>query len=179
MMAPMQTTLAEVILRTTVIYLTLFVALRLLGKREVSQFTPFDLILLLTLANSVQNAMVGDNTSLAAGIAAALTLLIVNFILGKALARHRKLRHWLEGTPTLLVRHGKIEWRAVKHENLDMEILMTAIRSHGLQEIAEVDLAVLELDGSISVIGTHEGSSPQHGKSRRRTRGKGMLRSGS
>src|SRR5882762_4497078 len=108
----MQTTLLDVILRTAVIYATLYVALRLLGKREVSQFTPFDLILLLTLANSVQNAMVGDNTSLAAGIFAALTLLGLNFLLSRALSRHNRLRHWLEGTPTLLIRHGKIEWLA-------------------------------------------------------------------
>jgi uncharacterized membrane protein YcaP (DUF421 family) len=175
----MQTTLMDVIGRTTAIYVVLYVALRLLGKREVSQFTPFDLILLLTLANAVQNAMVGDNTSLLAGIAAALTLLIVNFVLGKALSRHRRLRHWLEGSPTMLVRHGKVEWRSMQHENLNMEILMTAIRSHGLEELADVDLAVLELDGSISIIGTHEGQAPAQGKSKRRVRAKGaMMRSG-
>ena len=75
----MQTSLLEVILRTAAIYGTLYVSLRLLGKREVSQFTPFDLILLLTLSNAVQNAMVGDNTTLGAGILAAMTLLVLNF----------------------------------------------------------------------------------------------------
>ena len=177
-MLPMQTSLIEVILRTSAIYGVLFVAIRLLGKREVSQFTPFDLILLLTLANSVQNAMVGDNTSLVAGISAALTLLVLNFLLGHLLARHNRLRHWIEGTPTLLIRHGKIEWLALKRENLDMETLMAAVRSHGLQQIYEVDLAVLELDGSISVIGNHEGSKPQR-RAKRRVTARGGLRSGS
>jgi uncharacterized membrane protein YcaP (DUF421 family) len=175
----MQTTLLDVILRTSAIYAMLFVALRLLGKREVSQFTPFDLILLLTLANSVQNAMVGDNTTLFAGMAAALTLLSMNFLLQHTLMRHNRIRHWLEGTPTLLVRHGKVEWLAMKRENLDSEDLMSALRSHGIQRVADVGLAVLELDGSISVIGSHEGERPVHGKSRRRIRGRGNLRPGS
>jgi uncharacterized membrane protein YcaP (DUF421 family) len=149
----MQTNLLEVILRTGAIYAVLYVALRLLGKREISQFTPFDLVLLLVLANAVQNAMVGDNTSLGAGIAAALTLLLLNYALDRALSRHLGLRHWLEGVPTLLLRHGKIEWPAMKREHVDMAVLMTAIREHGLEEIKDVDLAVLELDGSISIIG--------------------------
>jgi uncharacterized membrane protein YcaP (DUF421 family) len=164
-----QTTLLEVILRTTAIYGTLYIALRIFGKREVSQFTPFDLVLLLTLANAVQNAMVGDNTSLAAGISAALTLLVVNFLLNMALSRQLKLRHWLEGTPTLLVRHGKVEWPALRRERLDFEVVMTAIREHGLETLEEVDLAVMELDGSISIIGSHE-SKPSKGKPPQKTR---------
>jgi uncharacterized membrane protein YcaP (DUF421 family) len=168
----MQTSLLEVIFRTAAIYATLYVSLRVLGKREVSQFTPFDLILLLTLANAVQNAMVGDNTSLLAGIAAALTLLVMNFLLNLALSRQLRLRHWLEGTPTLLLRHGKVEWLAMKRERLDMEVLMTAIREHGLQALHEVDLAVLELDGSISVIGNHESASDKPAVKTRRRRAK-------
>ena len=166
----MQTTLLDVILRTAAIYGTLYAALRLLGKREVSQFTPFDLVLLLTLANAVQNAMVGDNTSLGAGIAAALTLLIVNFLLNLALSRQLRLRHWIEGTPTLLVRHGRVEWLAMKRERLDMEELHTAIREHGMNGLAEVDLAVLELDGSISVIGSHESAEKSIPRKPRRRR---------
>lgn len=166
----MQTGLLEVILRTSAIYATLYVSLRVLGKREVSQFTPFDLILLLTLANAVQNAMVGDNTSLLAGISAALTLLVLNFLLNQLLAHRPRLRHWLEGTPTLLLRHGKVEWQAMKRERLDMEVLMTAIREHGMQEIEEVDLAVLELDGSISVIGKHDATKKKPAQKTRRRR---------
>jgi hypothetical protein len=131
----MQTSLLEVILRTGAIYAVLYVALRIMGKREISQFTPFDLVLLLVLANAVQNAMVGDNTSLAAGIAAALTLLLLNFTLDRVLSRHLGLRHWLEGVPTLLLRHGKIEWPAMKREHVDMAVLLTAIREHGLQDV--------------------------------------------
>jgi uncharacterized membrane protein YcaP (DUF421 family) len=168
----MQTNLWEVILRTAAIYGVLYVALRILGKREISQFTPFDLVLLLVLANAVQNAMVGDNTSLGAGIAAALTLLAINFTLDRALSRHLGVRHWLEGVPTLLLRHGKIEWRAMQREHVDMAVLMTAIREHGLQSLDDVDLAVLELDGSISVIGADAGpkSKPAPKTRRRRAR---------
>src|SRR5207249_1641397 len=105
-----------------------------------------------------------------------LTLLALNFFLSHTLMRHNRIRHWIEGTPTLLVRHGKIEWLALKRENLDTEDLMSALRSHGLAGIHEVDLAVLELDGSISVIGNHEGVHPKRGKSRRRVKGRGNLR---
>jgi uncharacterized membrane protein YcaP (DUF421 family) len=165
----MQTTLGEVILRTAAIYATLFVALRALGKREISQFTPFDLILLLILANSVQNAMVGDNISLGGGVIAALTLLSLNFLLTLALRRRPRLRHWLEGTPTLLVRHGQVEWPALKRERMDIASLKTAMREHGLESLEEVDLAVLELDGSISIVGTHErGRRLKTKKTRRR-----------
>ena len=148
------TPLSEVVLRTAAIYAMLYVSLRVLGKREVSQFTPFDLILLLTLANAVQNSMVGDNSSLGAGTAAALTLLVLNFLLNLFLSRRAKLRRWLEGTPTLLVRHGKVEWLALKRERMDVEALETAAREHGISGLEHVDLAVLELDGSISIIGS-------------------------
>lgn len=168
----METSLLEVIWRTAAVYAFLFIILRLMGKREISQFTPFDLVLLLILANGVQNAMVGSNSSLAGGFAAALTLLTVNFLLNLVLARQVRLRHWLEGTPTLLLRHGRIEWQALKREHLDREDLMTAIREHGLEAVDEVDLAVLELDGSISVIGNHEASSKKPAVKTRRRRGK-------
>ena len=166
----MQTTLFEVIGRTAAIYVMLYVSLRVMGKREVSQFTPFDLILLLTLANGVQNAMVGDNISLAGGFAAALTLLLMNFLLNDILSRHLKMRHWLEGSPTLLMRHGKVELAAMKREHLDMEALLTAIREHGLEGVHEVDLAVLELDGSISVVGNHAGDKKKPALKNRRRR---------
>jgi uncharacterized membrane protein YcaP (DUF421 family) len=168
----MQTTLLEVVLRTATIYAMLYASLRLLGKREVSQFTPFDLILLLTLANAVQNAMVGDNTSLPAGIAAAATLLALNFMLTRLLNHQPRLRHWLEGTPTMLVRHGRVEWVAMNRESMDLEVLMTAIREHGLEAVHEVDLAVLELDGSISVIGNHEAMKNKPAVKTRRRRAK-------
>ena len=169
----MQTSLLEVIFRTSVIYAVLYAAIRLLGKREVGQYTPFDLILLLTLANAVQNAMVGDNTTLAAGISAAVTLLLLNFLLNLLLARRVKLRHWLEGTPTLLLRHGRVEWSALKRERLDLEVLKTAIREHGIDGMEDVDLAVLELDGSISIIGKHEtapAAKPAQKTKRRRSK---------
>jgi uncharacterized membrane protein YcaP (DUF421 family) len=149
----METTLLEVAGRSCAIYFVLFLALRFLGKREVSQFSTFDLILLLILANAVQNAMVGSNNSLAGGITAGLTLLGINFLLGKLLSSRPRLRHWLEGKPSILVRHGKVEWRTLRMENIDSEALMAALRQHGLQRVKDVELAVLELDGSVSVVG--------------------------
>jgi uncharacterized membrane protein YcaP (DUF421 family) len=148
----MVTSLWEVCGRTAVIYLVLFVFLRLLGKREVSQFTPFDLVLLLTLSNAVQNAMVGDNTSLQAGIAAAATLMAVNFCLTMFLLRDRKARRWFEGTPTLLVRHGKVEWGNLRREHLSLDDLSASLREHGVEHPKDAELAVLEVDGSVSVI---------------------------
>ena len=168
----METSLIEVVARTGAVYAFLFVVLRVMGKREISQFTPFDLVLLLILANAVQNAMVGTNSSLAAGFAAALTLLSLNFLLNLLLARQVRLRHWLEGVPTLLLRHGRVEWPALRREHLDIEELMTAIREHGIETAQEVDLAILELDGSISVIGSHEAAQKKAPQKTRRRRNK-------
>jgi uncharacterized membrane protein YcaP (DUF421 family) len=148
----MVTSLWEVCGRTAVIYIVLFASLRLLGKREVSQFTPFDLVLLLTLSNAVQNAMVGSNVSLEAGVAAALTLMAVNYGLSFLLSRNRRIRRWFEGVPTLLVRHGKVEWRSLRQERLSLDDLMAALREHGVEHPKDAELAVLEVDGSVSVI---------------------------
>ncbi|MES2201104.1 MAG: DUF421 domain-containing protein [candidate division FCPU426 bacterium] len=164
----MHTSLLEVIFRTAVIYAMLYAALRMMGKRELSQFSAFDLILLLTLANSVQNAMVGDNSSLSAGIAAALTLLVFNFLLNVLLSRNLRMRRFIEGVPTLLVRHGKVEWKGLHRERMDMDDLMTALREHGFRKIDDVDLAVLELDGSVSVMGAPERRSRPQPKRQRR-----------
>src|SRR5438094_7744713 len=100
--------LGEIVLRTAAIYLVVLLGVRLTGKREVGQMTPFDLVLLLLIANSVQNAMTGPDTSVTGGLAAALTLLGMNAVVSRLAWRHRKLRRWVEGTPTLLIHSGKI-----------------------------------------------------------------------
>jgi uncharacterized membrane protein YcaP (DUF421 family) len=148
----METALWEVVVRSLVIYLVILVALRLLGKREISQFTPFDLVLLMLLANVVQNSMTGTNATVQAALAAGLALLAANFALNRLLARHMKLRRLVEGTPAILIRHGHVEWRVLRHEHLDIDTLRTALREHGIDQPHDVDLAVLEVDGSISVI---------------------------
>jgi uncharacterized membrane protein YcaP (DUF421 family) len=141
-----------ILIRTMVVYLVILVGLRLAGKREIGQMTVFDLVVLLLISNAVQNAMVGPDTSLIGGVVAAVVLLGVNAGLSRLLLRITWLRHWVEGTPTLLVLHGKVIPAHMQKEGIDQESLLTAFREHGVSDIAGVEMAVLEIDGSISVI---------------------------
>ena len=145
-------TLLEVALRTTIIYVVVLIGLRLTGKREVGQMTPFDLVLLLLIANSVQNAMTGPDTSVTGGVMAAVTLLGINAVVSRLAWRHKKLRRWVEGTPTLLIHSGKILNEHLAKENVTPDSLRQALREHGVTDVAQVKLAVLEIDGSISVL---------------------------
>jgi uncharacterized membrane protein YcaP (DUF421 family) len=145
-------TALEIVLRTLVIYIIILVGLRLAGKREIGQMNAFDLVVLLLIANAVQNAMVGPDTSLIGGILAAVVLLITNAIVARLRLRFPVLRRWAEGSPTLLVLHGRILRKHMIQEGIDEDSLMASIREHGLSDLSEVDIAVLEIDGSISVI---------------------------
>jgi uncharacterized membrane protein YcaP (DUF421 family) len=142
----------EIVLRSAVVYVTLFVGLRLMGKRELGQMTVFDLVVVLLLANAVQNAMVGPDTSLWGGLIAAGVLLVLNK--GVAMLRlHRDA--WgrlLEGTPTVLVQGGQFLDPALRKEGIERAQVLMAMREHGIADIDEVQLAVLETDGSISVV---------------------------
>jgi len=142
----------EIGIRAAVVYLAIWVGLRLSGKREMGQMTLFDLVMLLLLANAVQNAMVGPDTSLTGGVVAAGVLLALNAALAFLRLRWRPLRALLEGTPTLLVLHGRLLERNLRREGLDEELLMAALREHGVTDLREVEMAVLEIDGSISVV---------------------------
>jgi uncharacterized membrane protein YcaP (DUF421 family) len=141
-----------IIMRTIVVYLAILAGLRLSGKREIGQMTVFDLVVLLLIANAVQNAMVGPDTSLVGGILAAVVLLIVNALVARLRMRWPRLRRWVEGTPTLLVLHGAVIPAHMQKEEMDEESLLMALREHGVAEIGEVEMAVLEIDGSISVV---------------------------
>jgi uncharacterized membrane protein YcaP (DUF421 family) len=145
-------TALEIAFRSFVIYLVILIGLRLAGKREVGQLTVFDLVVLLLIANAVQNAMVGPDTSLIGGIIAAATLLVVNTILARLRLKWPRLRHWVEGTPTLLVLHGETIARNMQQEGMDEDTLLAALREHGVSDLSEVEMAVLETDGSISVV---------------------------
>ena len=146
----------EVIIRTSVVYCFVLAGLRVTGKREVGQMTPFDLTLLLLLSNGVQNAMVGNNNSLSGGLAAAATLLFLNRLVSMAASRHRRLNRLIKGTPTLLINRGHIIKENLLRENLTIDELHCALREHGVSTVENVRLAVLEIDGSISVIERHE-----------------------
>ena len=141
-----------IIVRTTIVYLIILIGLRLAGKREIGQMTVFDLVVLLLIANAVQNAMVGPDTSLVGGILAAVVLLLVNAAVAGLRLRSPRLRRLVEGTPTLLVLHGEVIPQHMRREGIDEESLLVALREHGVAEISEVEMAVLEIDGSISVI---------------------------
>ncbi len=148
--------LLEIALRTAIIYIVVLIGLRLTGKREVGQMMPLDLALLILLANAVQNAMTGPDTSLGGGLAAAATLLVLNVALTRVAWRHRKIRRLVEGTPTLLIRHGKILQENLAKEKLTSDDLHQALREHGIVSAGDVSLAVLEIDGSISVLKNDE-----------------------
>lgn len=145
-------TLLEIAARTAIIYLAVLVGLRLTGKREVGQMTPFDLVLLILIANSVQNAMTGPDNSVSGGLVAAGTLLLLNFLVSRVVFRNRRLRRFVEGTPTILVRDGQLVPKNLANEHIAPEDLLQALREHGVPTPQEVGLAVLEIDGSISVL---------------------------
>jgi uncharacterized membrane protein YcaP (DUF421 family) len=142
----------EIVLRTTIIYVLVLLGIRLTGKREVGQMTPFDLTLLLLLSNSVQNAMTGPDTSLVGGIVAALVLLILNYLLAEVSGVNRKFRKLIQGSPSLLVHNGEIITAHMAKEHVSMDELNRAFREHGCVQVHDVALAVLEVDGSISVL---------------------------
>ena len=146
------TSALEIIIRTMVVYLIILIGLRLAGKREIGQMTVFDLVVLLLIANAVQNAMVGPDTSLVGGVLAAVALLAVNAFVARMRLRSPRLRHFVEGTPTLLVLRGEVIPGHMRREGIDEESLLTALREHGVAGISEVEMAVLEIDGSISVV---------------------------
>ena len=149
----------EIVARTLVVYLVILVGLRLSGKREIGQMTVFDLVVLLLIANAVQNAMVGPDTSLIGGILAAVVLLMVNALVARLRLRWPRLRRWVEGTPSLLVLHGELIPEHLRREGIDEETLLVALREHGVTEVSGVEMAVLEIDGSISVVPVGEATT--------------------
>lgn len=146
----------EIALRTLIIYVVVLVGIRLTGKREVGQMTPFDLVLLLLIANAVQNAMTGPDTSVLGGAVAAATLLLLNAVVTRVVWRYRSARKLVEGSPTLLIRHGKILNENLAKEKISAEALHQALREHGIANVGDVSIAVLEIDGSISVLKNEE-----------------------
>ena len=135
--------LLQIVLRTGVIYLLVLIGVRLSGKREVGQMTPFDLTLLLLLSNSVQNAMTA---------VAAATLLVLNYLVADVSGGSKRFRRLIQGQPTLLVHDGKVIETHMAREHVSMDELHRALREHGINSSDQVALAVLEVDGSISCL---------------------------
>ncbi len=141
-----------IVLKTTVIYVALVIGLRLLGKRELGQMNIYDLVLIIVLGNAVQNAMMNNDNSLGGGLIAATLLLILNRAFNAVIHRSVKFERAMIGQPVLLLSHGAPIEENMEREGISREQLMTALREHGMTRPDEAKIAILEVDGSISVV---------------------------
>ncbi len=160
--------IGEIIFRTLVVYVALLLLLRLAGKRELGQMTGSDFVMILIISNAVQNAMVGGDSSLTGGLVAAATLLAANSLIDIVGLRSPWLRHRLIGNPALLVHEGELVSENLRREHVTEEEILEALRAHGVEDLSTVKSAVLEVDGTISVIPTGADSS----RTRHRIRGR-------
>lgn len=143
----------EKILRPMVVYFFLVIVLRLSGKRELVQLNPFDLVVLLTLSNTVQNAIIGDDNSVTGGLIGATSLLATNYLVVRFLYDHRKLDQIVEGRADVLIENGKVRTQHLKHELITMAQLEAAARKQGFGSLAEVDQCILEPGGTLAFVG--------------------------
>jgi len=158
-------TLLNIVLRTAAIYMVVLLGVRLTGKREVGQMTPFDLTLLLLLSNAVQNAMTGPDTTLVGGVAAACTLLVMNYGVAELSGLNRGFRKVVQGEPSLLIHNGELVTANMTREHMTVDEVERALREHSIASVSEVALGVLEVDGSISLLKYDDVPSsvhPQH-----------------
>ena len=141
----------EKILRPILVYVFLVVVLRIFGKRELAQLNPFDLVVLLSLSNTVQNAIIGNDNSLSGGLLGALALLAMNYAVVRYLFRHRRLDQLLEGKPTTLIENGKVQRVALARELMTHAELMTVLHRQGFDTLHDVERCVLEPGGTFHV----------------------------
>jgi len=143
--------LLEKILRPVLVYIFLVVILRIFGKRELAQLNPFDLVVLLSLSNTVQNAIIGNDNSLTGGLLGAFSLLAMNYLVVRFLFRHRRLDQIFEGNPTILIDHGQIVEQALAKELLTRAELDTVLHRQGFETVEEVEQCVLEPGGTFYI----------------------------
>jgi uncharacterized membrane protein YcaP (DUF421 family) len=148
----MATPALQIVARTLLVYAGVLIGLRLMGKRELGQMTVFDLVVILLIANAVQNAMVGPDVSVQGGLLAAGVLLVINRVVATLRIHGGVWGRLLEGTPTVLVQEGQFLEPALRKEGLERRQVLMAMREHGIESIEQVKLAVLEMDGSISIV---------------------------
>lgn len=142
----------EIVVRSVIIYLFIIIAIRISGKKELAQISVIDLVFILLISNAVQNAMVGSDNSLSGGIIAAGSLFLVNIILKFITYRFKKAKGFIEGEPVLLIHNGKLIRNNLNKEKISIDELEAAVREHGVAKIEDVDFAILENDGNISII---------------------------
>lgn len=138
--------------KSVTIYIFIILAIRIFGKKELSQLSVIDLVFILLISNSVQNAMVGTDTSVGGGIAAALGLFITNYIFKIFLRGSKKFNTLIQGEKIVIVIGGKINQRGLRESMMSVEEIEMAVREHGVKSIAEADLVVLEVDGNVTVL---------------------------
>jgi uncharacterized membrane protein YcaP (DUF421 family) len=152
MMDILQNNYIRIILSSVAVYLFIILAIRLFGKKELAQLSVYDLVFILLISNAVQNAMVGPDSTLSGGLVAAASLFVVNYFLKQLQFRFPKFGKAIQGEAIMLVFEGKILSSNMKNAGITEDELMEVIREHGVASVAEVDLAVLEVDGNISVL---------------------------
>jgi uncharacterized membrane protein YcaP (DUF421 family) len=145
--------LLEKILRPMIVYLSLIAFLRLFGKRELAQLNPFDLVVLLSLSNTVQNAMIGDDNTVSGGVIGALSLLTINWLLSRLLFNMPKLNRAFEGSPSVLIHHGVVDWEEAKREALTELELRSVLHKQGYNDFGEIEKCVLEPNGNFYLEG--------------------------
>jgi uncharacterized membrane protein YcaP (DUF421 family) len=143
----------EKILRPIIVYIFLIVILRIFGKRELAQLNPFDMVVLLSLSNTVQNAIIGEDNSVTGGLVGAATLLLTNYLVVRFLFKHRRLDQLFEGQPTALVQHGHLQERNLAKELLSKSELLTVAHKQGFKQLSELESCVLYPGGTISMEG--------------------------
>jgi uncharacterized membrane protein YcaP (DUF421 family) len=151
--------ISEKILRSLIVYVFLLLMFRLVGKRQVGQMTPFDLIVLLILSNVLQNAMIGPDNSVTGGLIGASTILAANWLVGRGTSLNRGFERAIEGVPTLLIHHGQVIEPNMRKENLSREDLLSNLRNQGIFDLSQVRACILETSGKLSVL--REESHPE------------------
>ncbi len=144
--------IGEKILRPVAVYVFLIVGLRLAGKRETAQLNPFDLVVLLTISNTVQNAIIGDDNTVTGGVIGAATLLLVNYVVVRFLYSHEKLDRLIEGEPDVLIDHGELRLDRLKGELITRGELEAAAHRQGFDSLDEIERAILDPGGTISFL---------------------------
>ncbi|MBB4805585.1 uncharacterized membrane protein YcaP (DUF421 family) [Chryseobacterium defluvii] len=152
----------DVVVRSLCVYLFMVIAIRLFGKNQLSQLNAGDVVLLLLISNAVQNAMVGQDTSLQGGLIAALVLFAANFIVKRLMFSNHSFEKFLEDDPVILVKDGIVDEKALSKVKITEDELKEAIREHGVETIKHVKLSILEVDGNISVISQDENDKQTH-----------------
>ncbi|PKB15002.1 DUF421 domain-containing protein [Flavobacterium sp. 5] len=157
----------DIIIRSTAVYLFMVIALRVFGKKELSQLNTADVILILLISNSVQNAMVGNNTTLWGGLAAATILFAINFVIKKLLFNSKKFSDFMLEKPEILIHNGTLDFKTLGKLNITSDELKEAMREHGVEFFKDVKIAMLEIDGNISIISGDKVLKQTHYKRRK------------